>query len=445
MEEKSEADVRLQNSNPHVNLAKDKSVHIISNSMEGNVSAKTKTSKILPNQKRGQEAEASKSKFGDAGSLGRSKISLRLINQMVRNNTLKKFEIKTKARKERAGGIWVELGNSLGIEKQGEGQRSARKKPNRSLMKITSLNLRGLGMPGKKLWVKELCHKEKPNLIGLQETKMGNWSKEQLGNIWGWDNCDFAHVPAEGSSGFVVAERNFVAVIGEWNRVNGLVGFINVYGPREQKDRLITWQMVESLCVRQDVKWCLFGDFNEVRREYERLNTITNPRGVEEFNNFIRDCDLIEVSLGNRRFTRVSDDGRKFSKLHRFLTTRDFADVWKGLGAVALERRWSDHHPIMVSDCSINFGPKPIKIFDSWLEGNEAEETIREAWLKDGGFAKPDRALIGKLKNVRLVLHEKNHGGAVACQVDIDRYKAEVCKFEEEAERRDLNEVERSK
>lgn len=58
--------------------------------------------------------------------------------------------------------------------------------------------------------------------------------------------------------------------------------------------------------------------FNEVRGREDRKNTQLNIKEVGEFNEFISDTQLIEILLGGRKFSRISDDGSKFSKLDRF-------------------------------------------------------------------------------------------------------------------------------
>lgn len=88
-----------------------------------------------------------------------------------------------------------------------------------------------------------------------------------------------------------------------------MVGCINVYGPREQKERLVLWHKLERLCAWEEVKWAIFGDFNEVRSVQERMNSTTNPRGTIEFNDFILRSKLLEIPLGGQKYTRVSDDG----------------------------------------------------------------------------------------------------------------------------------------
>lgn len=90
---------------------------------------------------------------------------------------------------------------------------------------------------------------------------------------------------------------------------------MNVYGPREQKDREQLWAKLDLLCAKEEVRWVIFGDFNEVRGPHKRKNSVTNVKGTEEFNEFIRRNKLIDVRLGGQKFTRVSDDGKKIQQI----------------------------------------------------------------------------------------------------------------------------------
>lgn len=73
---------------------------------------------------------------------------------------------------------------------------------------------------------------------------------------------------------------------------------------------------------------------------------------------------MIEIPLGGRKFTRISDNGAKFSKLDRFLVSVEFKAKWGNLGTIALERRLFDHCPVVLKDMDINFGPKPFRALD---------------------------------------------------------------------------------
>ena len=111
-----------------------------------------------------------------------------------------------------------------------------------------------------------------------------------------------------------IGEQNFLAVVGKWVGVDGLVGFVNVYAPNSNIERRSIWDKLHTLILQEEVRWCIFGDFNEVRCAEERLNTNLNQRGMEEFNEFIRDNGLLEIPMMGQKFTRISDDGTKFSK-----------------------------------------------------------------------------------------------------------------------------------
>ncbi|XP_071740791.1 uncharacterized protein [Rutidosis leptorrhynchoides] len=84
--------------------------------------------------------------------------------------------------------------------------------------------------------------------------------------------------------------------------------------------------------------------------------------------------------MGGKRFTRMCDNGVKFSKLDRFLIFENFNQMWEELSVLALERKLLDHCPIVLRDRDIDFGPKPTKIFDEWLEAEDSTQIINDAW-----------------------------------------------------------------
>nr|GEU80999.1 putative reverse transcriptase domain-containing protein [Tanacetum cinerariifolium] len=151
----------------------------------------------------------------------------------------------------------------------------------------------GLGAEGKTKWINELVDNNKPLILGLQETKMDQ------------DNSWFFNTSALGEEGLLV-------VVGSWKGKEGLVGFIN-------------------------------ADFNEVRNVDERKNLGFNRRGENLFSNFITGDELVDISLGGKRFTRVSDDR-----------------------------------------------PKPFRFFDVWLDDSECEKVVADYWKKEVFSVKAD-------------------------------------------------------
>ncbi|GKE93277.1 putative RNA-directed DNA polymerase, partial [Tanacetum coccineum] len=176
------------------------------------------------------------------------------------------------------------------------------------------------------------------------------------------------------------SNNNYLAVKGNSKGKAGELAFVNVYGPHPTSKKGELWNKLEDMINGFKAAWCVFGDFNEVNEQDDCLNTQFQARESDEFNEFIANTHLIEVPLGGWRFTRISDDGMKFSKLDRYLVSDEFKYLWGGLAAVVLDRKLSDHCPIVLKDIDVNFGPKPFKALDIWLEESDIESIVAGAW-----------------------------------------------------------------
>ncbi|PWA76837.1 RNA-directed DNA polymerase, eukaryota [Artemisia annua] len=154
------------------------------------------------------------------------------------------------------------------------------------VMKIISLNIRGVKRKGKADWIKEIIRKESPCVLGLQETKYTNISEDWVEELWGSRNFGFAQADAVGrsggnlliwdsnilsASGVFVGER-FVAVRGSWKGIEGDVMLANIYEAHVTEKEMAIWNQISNLMVKTRGAWCLFGDFNKVREPSDRLN-----------------------------------------------------------------------------------------------------------------------------------------------------------------------------
>ncbi|XP_071695615.1 uncharacterized protein [Rutidosis leptorrhynchoides] len=189
-----------------------------------------------------------------------------------------------------------------------------------------------------------------------------------------------------------------IGIRGKWvhSRLDCLI--INVYGPQDDDGKKKLWVKLSNFLNCDPNVACVFcGDFNEVRNESERFN-----------------CDLVEIPMSGRIFTRVSDDGLKFSKLDRFLVTDNFLHPCKDLTPSVLERHLSDHCVIVLKDEERNFGPKPFKTFDAW----------------------------NKLKNVKAALKEWSKSKFGNLEGEIEAYRLVAQSLELKAEHSNLSELE---
>ncbi|GJX06282.1 putative ribonuclease H protein [Tanacetum coccineum] len=284
----------------------------------------------------------------------------------------------------------------------------------------------GLGESEKKGWIKSIIREERPDIIGLQETKCGMIDDSLIEELWGGRGFGFTQLAANGNSGGILliwdtnsftykdgmGDERFVAVKGEWKGRDIDVGLACIYGPHVGRQKASLWDRIRRLMDNSKGAWCIFGDLNVVRNGDERRNSHVNTKETTEFNDFINDANLIEILMGGRKFTRVSDDGLKFSKLDRFLLNEEFCNLWGNLSVVALDRKLSDHCPIVLKDIDLDFGPKPFWAFDIWLE----EKDIGLMWSKE-----------------RFGVVNEN----------IEVFRKEAMTWELEAENRALNEIER--
>ncbi|GJV91519.1 putative RNA-directed DNA polymerase, partial [Tanacetum coccineum] len=239
-----------------------------------------------------------------------------------------------------------------------------------------------------------------------------------------------------------MGEEGYLAVVGNWKGKNGLVGFINVYGSHDIQEKANLWLKLSKVINSIDAAWCIFGDFNEVRSREERRNSGFNKRGAVNFNNFINGECLIDIPMGGKKFTRISDDGLKFSKIDRFLTNSLFCQNWVSLVVIAKERKLSDHCLLVLMDKIIDFGPKPFRCFDVWMEEKECEDIVKDCWEKRVFSVNPDSRFRDKLKNVKEGLKtwsKIKFGGDLD---EIERLKNEATKWELIAKSRELDEIE---
>ncbi|KAL4561532.1 hypothetical protein LXL04_033699 [Taraxacum kok-saghyz] len=99
----------------------------------------------------------------------------------------------------------------------------------------------------------------------------------------------------------------------------------------------------------------MFGDFSEVREENERYGSVFSEHGE----------GLVEVQLDARKYTWMNKMGTKMSKSHRFLVSTSVLHYFPRLAAMILERRWSDHNPILLHDLKVDYGATPFRVFHS--------------------------------------------------------------------------------
>ncbi|GKV15245.1 hypothetical protein SLEP1_g26043 [Rubroshorea leprosula] len=101
---------------------------------------------------------------------------------------------------------------------------------------------------------------------------------------------------------------------------------------------------------------------------------------MREFNCFIHTAELIDLPLVGRKFTWYNSNGQQMSRLDRFLLSNEWILNWKDVKQWGLKRTVSDHCPILLKSEKVDWGPKPFKFFNAWMDQPRCIEIIRNAW-----------------------------------------------------------------
>ncbi|KAL4367388.1 hypothetical protein GQ457_05G014640 [Hibiscus cannabinus] len=119
------------------------------------------------------------------------------------------------------------------------------------------------------------------------------------------------------------------------------------------------------------------GDFNSVRKKEEQSGCSNPLFGAEGFNKFIDDMKLIDLPLQGKPFTCFGSKSKR-SRLDRFLLDEAWFLTTHDLVQTGLNRSISDLIPILLASKEINWGPKPFKFINAWLEKDECKKVIAE-------------------------------------------------------------------
>lgn len=128
--------------------------------------------------------------------------------------------------------------------------------------------------------------------------------------------------------------------------------------------------------------WCVVGDFNTVKCASEKRGSSWGNIKAESnaLQDFIDDLNLIDLPVLGNRFTWFKHDGTAMSRLDRFLLSEEWINLW-GFGAQWIGKRdVSDHCPIMLKGKHTNWGPKPFRFNNCWLQHPGFKKFVVNCW-----------------------------------------------------------------
>nr|KAJ0210606.1 hypothetical protein LSAT_V11C400161050 [Lactuca sativa] len=162
-------------------------------------------------------------------------------------------------------------------------------------------------------------------------------------SVWGKNTFDYVFSNAHGREEFylfgtpIVVSTNNVVIVGGMRVLFNIECYmVNVYTPQDLEGKHQMWSYISSFIRCHEGKhqlwsYIIFGDFNVVKKRREIWFAI------------------------------------KLSKLDRFLVSEAIFDRFQALQVTVLDRKWSDHYPILIHDYKVDYGPTPFRFYNSWL------------------------------------------------------------------------------
>lgn len=325
-------------------------------------------------------------------------------------------------------------------------------------MNCLSINIRGAGNSKKAEWIRGIKTQYQINFLSCQETQFRDGSLLKLNLFWDDSPFDSVVADANGRSGGmfcmwnpnifkveeIIQDNHFILVAGKWGTENFKVSFINIYAPVDSGERRTLWfNLLNIRRCRSSGAWLLMGDFNEVTCSSDRFSEQACISSMNDFINFIRDFKLTEFNLGGRRFTWMSSDGKKLSKIDRFLACNIFLNKWFNSSVTALPRRYSDHFPLILTAEMVDYGPCPFIFFNSWLLIQGIRDIVIKEWAISIGSVDADIALLKKLQKLKAALREWRNDLRKKENGEYDYLLKNIDDIETIAESRNLTDQER--
>lgn len=262
-------------------------------------------------------------------------------------------------------------------------------------MKVYSLNMRGWGGVGKRNRIKHRLSSGSFDMCMFQETKRNGISKKMVASVWGRGEFEYVSKDANGQSGGLlciwghglfdvmstVIGEHFICISAKFH--DSLCHFVNVYSACTLTEKRRLWDDLRKLKDEVEVgHWCMVGDFNAVVHRNERRGVSTGSYSAErrEFLAFIEDMELVDVPVLGKKFTYFASDGVTMSRLDRFLISEDFISRWRITAQWVGDRDVSDHCPIWLISSKANWGPKPFRFNNCWLEHKDFHKEVKECW-----------------------------------------------------------------
>ncbi|GKV31782.1 hypothetical protein SLEP1_g40447 [Rubroshorea leprosula] len=160
---------------------------------------------------------------------------------------------------------------------------------------------------------------------------------------------------------------------------------------------------------------------------------------MREFDDFVHSSELIDLPLVGRKYTWYSSNGQSMSRLDRFLLSEEWMAKWSNVKQWGMKRSISDHCPILLKNEQVDWGPKPFKLYDAWLENPGCKEVITKVWKSCEVKGWSGFILKEKLKHTKLALKEWSNNMNMEVDRQLKDAEVTIARIDEKGEQNQLS------
>ncbi|KAK8366429.1 hypothetical protein V6Z12_A02G119900 [Gossypium hirsutum] len=222
------------------------------------------------------------------------------------------------------------------------------------------------------------------------------------GIITVWDKSKF-----EVKSDFCL--KYYVVIERKWVEEDMASTLINIYARNGYSYQKMIWEEICGL------------------KESERSNYVGLLISSKAFNSFIDESKVVDLPLTGKRFTWFCSNN-KMSRLDRFLVDDYWLVCFNDLIQYGYDRSVSNHIPILLYNSSVDWGLRPFKLFNGWLDQKDCKKVIEYVW---DGMRGENTKMASKLRRLKTAL--KNWNGETG---------GKIAEWDDTRSSRNLNEVE---
>jgi exonuclease III len=295
-------------------------------------------------------------------------------------------------------------------------------------MKLLSWNCQGIGNPKTVRAFNKLLSDTKPDVFFIMETKLvanNNGLLTRLRNRYQIHHVDCSTTGGGRAGGLLMGWNSCIIDV---SLINACSNYIDVqiksnnilwratgiYGFPQNQNKFLTCNLIEELAeVTQHQNWLLFGDFNIILSNEEKMGgNAYDQRIMHRFRNAINNCNLQDLGYNGEIFTwnnRQEDHHHIRARLDRFLAYEGWCTAFPVHKNDHLMRYGSDHCPmLLVYDANpacrkIQRQSRGKKYEILWTRHENHVKIVKETWQQTYGNLPKKLALT--LDN----LHSRGH------------------------------------